>query len=89
MHETLLPDTDATVVVYSAPSCQQCRMTYAALERAGVPYRSVDASADPAATARLRDLGYRQVPVVVTANGEHWAGFRPDRIAALTGTSGR
>jgi glutaredoxin-like protein NrdH len=27
-------------------------------------------------------LGYLQAPVVV-AGGEHWSGFRPDRIKAL------
>ena len=31
-------------------------------------------------------LGYLQAPVVV-AGGEHWSGFRPDRIKALAGVA--
>ena len=31
----------------------------------------------------VKSLGYQQAPVVVT-DGEHWAGFRPDKIAMIT-----
>ena len=31
-------------------------------------------------------LGHLQAPVVV-AGGEHWSGFRPDRIKALAGVA--
>ncbi|MFA5592665.1 MAG: glutaredoxin-like protein NrdH [Micavibrio sp.] len=73
-----------TVTVYSKPACVQCNATYRALERAGVPYNVVDLSEDGAALAHVQSLGYRQVPVVV-AGGDHWAGFRPDKIGMLAG----
>lgn len=71
-----------TVTVYSKPSCVQCTATYRALDSRGIGYRVIDLSEDDAALEQVTALGYRQVPVVV-AEGDHWAGFRPDRIAAL------
>jgi glutaredoxin-like protein NrdH len=72
-----------TITVYSKPACVQCNATYKALDRAGLPYRTVDVSADREARDYVMALGYLQAPVVV-ADGEHWSGFRPDRIKALT-----
>lgn len=71
-----------SVTVYSKPSCVQCTATYRALDRQGVAYTVVDLSQDEAALAKVRDLGYQQVPVVIT-DADHWAGFRPDKISAL------
>jgi glutaredoxin-like protein NrdH len=74
-----------TVTVYSTPDCVQCRMTYLALERAGVGYAVVDLAHDPAARRLVRELGHVTAPVVVVDDDPsvHWSGFRPDRIAAL------
>ena len=70
--------------IYTAPHCMQCVATKRAFDKlAGVPYTVVDVSADPDARNMLADMGYRSAPVVITAAGEHWSGFRPDRIAAL------
>lgn len=71
-----------TVTVYSKPACVQCTATYRALDNRGIDYTVVDLSEDSEALQQVTALGYRQVPVVV-AGGDHWAGFRPDRIAAL------
>jgi glutaredoxin-like protein NrdH len=76
-----------TVTVYSTPDCVQCRMTYLALERAGVGYTVVDLAADPAARRFVTDeLGHTTAPVVVVDEDPsvHWSGFRRERIAALT-----
>ncbi|WP_285724429.1 glutaredoxin-like protein NrdH [Psychromicrobium xiongbiense] len=75
-----------TVTVYTKPACVQCNATYRALDRKGITYHSVDVSQDPAALERVRALGYLQAPVVVT-DEDHWSGFRPDKIAALTEVS--
>ncbi len=72
-----------TVTVYSKPSCVQCNATYRALEQKGVDFIVVDLSKDDEAFDHVQALGYQQVPVV-EVSGDHWAGFRPDKIAALS-----
>ena len=70
------------ITVYSKPNCVQCNATKKALDRAGLDYDTVDISANDEARDYVMALGYVQAPVV-EANGEHWSGFRPDRIKAL------
>lgn len=85
------PDTAAgveafTVTVYSTPNCQQCRMTYRALDQAGIGYVVVDVSGDEAAREYVTDeLGYSAAPVVVVDQDpeNHWSGFRREKITAL------
>lgn len=75
-----------SVTVYSTPVCQRCKLTYAQLERAGIPYTVVDVSTNDAAREWVtQDLGYSEAPVVVVDQDpeNHWSGFRPDRIKAL------
>lgn len=71
------------VTVYSKPACVQCTATYRALDRQGVNYEVIDISIDQDALETIKGLGYMQLPVVV-AGPEHWAGFRPDKISALS-----
>ena len=71
------------LTVYSKKSCVQCNATYRALDDKGVAYDVVDMSVDPDALEKVRALGHLQAPVVITPEGEHWSGFRPDLIAAL------
>lgn len=71
------------VTVYTKPACVQCNATYKALDKAGVVYDVIDISVDAEARDYVMALGYLQAPVVV-AGGEHWSGFRPDRIKALS-----
>jgi glutaredoxin-like protein NrdH len=72
-----------TITVYSKPACVQCTATTRALDRKGIAYTVIDISTDAEAFNHVQSLGYRQVPVVV-AGEQHWAGFRPDIIGALT-----
>ena len=71
-----------TVTVYSKPACVQCTATTRALNSRGIGYTVIDLTEDAEAMERVQAMGYRQAPVVV-AGSEHWAGFRPDRIATL------
>ena len=71
-----------SITVYSNPACVQCTATTRALSAKGLAFDLVDLTLDEQAMARVSELGYRQVPVVM-AGDEHWAGFRPDKIAAL------
>ena len=71
-----------SITVYTKPAGVQCNATKKALDRAGLEYDLVDISADDEARDYVMALGYVQAPVV-EANGEHWSGFRPDRIKGL------
>ncbi|SFL20849.1 ribonucleoside-diphosphate reductase class Ib glutaredoxin subunit [Pseudovibrio ascidiaceicola] len=71
-----------SITVYFKPACVQCTATTRALDSAGISYDVIDLSQDTDAFAAVQELGYRQVPVVVTGD-QHWAGFRPDKISAL------
>lgn len=70
------------VTLYTKPACMQCNATKRALDRAGVDYTAVDISLDDEARDYVLALGYLQAPVVVV-DGDHWSGFRPDRIKQL------
>lgn len=83
-----LPDV-GIVTVYSQPSCVQCTATYRELDRAGIPYKSVDISQDDAARDYVKALGHLQAPVVIVdrdvpgvEHGNHWSGYRPTAIRA-------
>jgi len=71
-----------TITVYSKPSCPQCDATYRAMDKKGLAYQVVDLTQDAAAFEMVKSLGYMQAPVVVSGD-RHWAGFRPDQIAAV------
>jgi len=72
-----------SITLYTKPACVQCKATEKALDRAGLSYETVDISLDDEARDYVLALGYLQAPVV-EANGEHWSGFRPERINNLT-----
>lgn len=82
------------IVLYSKPGCQQCNASARKLDDHGIEYRKIDISVSPQAEARVRELGYQQVPVldlpfdreVFDTDGQrisHWYGFRPDLLAQL------
>ena len=71
------------ITVYTKPACVQCNATFRALDKAGVDYVKVDITVDSDARDYVMGLGYLQAPVVV-AGGQHWSGFRPDRIAEVS-----
>lgn len=70
-----------SITVYSKPRCVQCDATYRFLDNLGVAYLTIDVTEDAESLQRVLELGYQQVPVVVTGEG-HWSGYRPDRIKA-------
>ncbi|CAM3307833.1 glutaredoxin-like protein [Arthrobacter ulcerisalmonis] len=63
-------------------------MTKIALGNNGISYDEVDLTTSAAALEYVQEeLGYSADPVVVDNADEqnHWSGFRPDKIDALTG----
>lgn len=71
------------VTVFTKNQCGQCDMTKKLLEREGIDYTIRKVDEDDNALMTIKDMGYLQVPVVVTALGDHWSGFRPDLIKTL------
>ncbi|WP_325049560.1 glutaredoxin family protein [Kocuria soli] len=70
--------------VYTKPECMQCDRTQAQLTKHRIPFGTRDVTTDPQALRYITDqLGYRQAPVVVTDDGQHWSGYRPDKIKQL------
>lgn len=70
------------ITVYSKPDCVQCKMTYRALDSAGIAFTVIDMMEDADALARVKALGFMAAPVVVT-EADAWGGFRPDKIKEL------
>ena len=79
MHTPLV----AQVTVFTGDGCQQCRLTKDALDARGVDVIEIDVTDRPDTVEELRELGFRQLPVVVVTGGETWSGFRPDKIAEV------
>lgn len=75
-----------SITVYTKPACVQCNATYKALDKQGLSYEIVDITEVAEARDYVMALGYLQAPVVVVG-GEHWSGFRPDRVRALAGVA--
>lgn len=69
-------------LMYSKPRCVQCDATKHALNKTGADYDVVDITEDPDALAHVKSMGYVQAPVVI-ADGDHWSGFRPDKVKQI------
>lgn len=73
----------SNVTVYSKAHCVQCTATYRALDSKGITYTVVDLEAEPQETVdQFKARGLMQAPIVIT-DTDQWAGFQPDKIAAL------
>jgi glutaredoxin-like protein NrdH len=71
------------ITVYTLPSCVQCDSTKRVLTKNGIEFNTVDLSTDETAMEMIKTLGYQAAPVVI-AGDDHWSGFRPDKLSALT-----
>lgn len=71
------------VTVFSTPACFPCKFTKQRMDDLGIDFVDRDVSTDQEAAEIVRELGYKGVPVVLLASGEHWQGLNPDRIDAL------
>lgn len=69
--------------VYTKPNCVQCEMTKRHMDKIGVKYTTVDIIDNPDELDKLIEMGYRAAPVVVTTEGDSWAGFQPEKINDL------
>lgn len=70
-----------TVILYSKPGCQPCRITKMALLAQNVDFEEIDVSANTEAARFVsEELGYRSMPVVYFDQQTHWSGYRPESI---------
>lgn len=83
----LEPARDATLTIYTTPTCPGCKLTKDKLAEAGVEFRSVDLSEHPELVEAFKEAGLLSAPIIETADGKRTAGFRPDRIKAIISTS--
>lgn len=78
---------DTGVVVYGRPGCGACLATRCVLASRGVGFIWRDVSADESAAAQAETIagriGSRHLPVVVLGGRER-AGFRKERLDAIT-----
>lgn len=73
------------VTVYSKLNCQPCKMTKRYLDKANIPYTEVsleELSEDE--LSEILALGHSSAPVVITATGESFSGYRPDMLKKLS-----
>lgn len=70
------------ITVYTKPACRQCDATKKTMDAAGLEYDVVDLTLDADALDMVIALGFGAAPVVIAGDAQ-WAGFQPDRIAAL------
>ena len=71
------------ITIYTRNDCVQCHATKRAMESRGFEFEMVNLDLVPEAVDELREMGFRQLPVVV-AGETCWSGFRPDMINRLT-----
>lgn len=70
------------VTVYTKNSCPFCDRTKEFLDQLGVEYSVRNIEEDDSNFQEIIDLGYRQVPVVVT-DSDSWSGHNPSLLMQL------
>lgn len=71
-----------SVTVYTMPNCQYCKNTKGLLQAKNIPFKEVDVFEDPEGMAKVKELGYQTMPVVVTED-DHWCGMNMAKIAKI------
>lgn len=72
------------IKIYTKEDCIQCLATKSFLDKGGVEYEVIDLDNEPDRVEEVKEMGYKSIPVVVDG-GEHWSGFRPDKLGGLRG----
>ncbi len=72
----------ATVTIYGAEWCGDCRRSRRLLEARGVAFDYVDVAAQPAVRRELAENGYPAIPVVVLPDGTILMEPSDERLAA-------
>lgn len=73
------------VVVFTKENCPACKMTKMLMGKLRIVYETIDVTNDQYQLNRLKQLGYKQLPVVTSGKNIGWSGFRPEKIKGLVG----
>jgi mycoredoxin len=79
--------TVATLTVYGADWCGDCRRTKRWLNANGIDYSWIDRDADPDVRRRLAEAGYLAIPVVVFPDGRILVEPSDPELAAAVASS--
>ncbi len=73
------------VKVYTKTQCPSCLQTKRFLDAMGVEYEVRNIEEDDSNFQEVLDLGYQQVPVVVTGGqwNDSWSGHQPAKLLKL------
>ncbi|RPA62432.1 glutaredoxin-like protein NrdH [Aerococcus agrisoli] len=71
------------VTVYTKPNCMQCNFTKKYLTEKEIEFQTIDVTESAEALAKVKDMGFQAVPVIVAEDQEAFYGFQPDRLAKL------
>jgi len=71
-----------TLTIYGKPDCIRCDQLVKYCRRKGIPYRYIDVTQDAGALARVKSLGYSELPVGMIGD-DHFHGVRLDKIRPL------
>lgn len=70
-------------ILYSKPNCPACIGTENFLEKYGIPYNKIDVTQDKSSYEKIRNLGYKSLPVIYVDETLHWQGIDMGKIKAL------
>ena len=71
------------VSVYKKDNCIQCTMTMKEMDKLGIKYETVNMSENEAEREKVKGMGYMTAPVVFVDEGNHWGGYRLEKISPL------
>lgn len=71
-----------SVKLYTKNNCPACLQTKSFMNTLGIEYSVFNIEDDDSNFQKVIDLGYQQVPVVVTQT-ESWSGHQPSKIMQL------
>jgi glutaredoxin len=77
----------ATITVYGADWCGDCRRTKRWLNASGLDWTWIDRDADPEVRGMLADAGYLAIPVVVLPSGQVLVEPSDARLAEAVGAA--
>jgi glutaredoxin-like protein NrdH len=61
----------------------QCNFTKKYLTEKEIEFQTIDVTESAEALAKVKDMGFQAVPVIVAEDQEAFYGFQPDRLAKL------
>lgn len=66
-------------LIYSKQNCSNCEKTKNKFNILGIDYDIVDISTDREALKKIKAMGFKEAPVVVTGS-ESWSGYQEHKI---------